>query len=183
MKPLYIIERHPHGWLIYSPDARGLPMDALKDCMKLFPKGAVMDPGIAHHYTQTTGRRVIFAIATNREAKCWEKEIEGSIATLLLQERWWKGLDVGMSSAAIFSTFADEPWRLGADKMGCGAIPRDAVDFGRCKRLIDLFPAWRDRLGEVAAKYPGQWQAVIARWTELESAPPEKQNEILRAIP
>lgn len=158
-------------------------MDALKDCMKLFPKGAVMDPGIAHHYTQSTGRSVFVAIATSREAKCWEKEIEASIATLPLQERWWKGLDVGMSSAAMFATFADQPWQLAADKMGCGAVPRDSADFGRCLRLLNLFPEWRDRLGEVAAKYPGQWQAVIARWTELENAPPTQQNEILRSIP
>jgi hypothetical protein len=183
MTPLYIIERHEHGWLICSANGQGLPMDALQECLKLFPKGAVLAPGIAHHYTQTTGRHVVFAIATNQKAKCWEKEIEASITSLPPQERWWKGTDVGMSSASIFSTFADEPWRLDAHIMGCGAIPRDAEDFGRCKRLLGLFPEWRDRLGEVAVKYQGQWRAIIARWTEIENASPEKQNEILRSIP
>jgi hypothetical protein len=45
-------------------------------------------------------------------------------------------------------------------------VPYDAGDFGRCYRLLELFPEWRARLPEVAAKHP-KWGPLVSAWDEL----------------
>jgi hypothetical protein len=45
-------------------------------------------------------------------------------------------------------------------------VPHDPADFGRCHRLLELFPKWRERLPTVAAIHPA-WSALIANWDEL----------------
>lgn len=49
---------------------------------------------------------------------------------------------------------------------GGAPIPYDPDDFGRCHRLLDRFPAWRLRLGEVPAVYPA-WTPLVPAWDEL----------------
>ncbi len=71
---------------------------------------------------------------------------------------WLKLHDSGLSSSCI------------ADKM-CGMIPtggypHDGDDFGRCERLLILYPAWRGRLGEMASVNEA-WSALVARWDEI----------------
>jgi hypothetical protein len=44
--------------------------------------------------------------------------------------------------------------------------PLDVDDFGRCYRLLLLFPEWRPRLGEVAERYP-HWRPLVAAWNEI----------------
>ena len=34
--------------------------------------------------------------------------------------------------------------------------------------LLKLFPAWIERLGEVAAKYP-LWESIVRDWSELDA--------------
>lgn len=79
-------------------------------------------------------------------------------------EEWVRGDDTGISSITIYrlmngldrrqSSFADHP--------------HDPSDFGRCYRLLKLAPAWRVRIGEMAA-YGREWAALVGAWDELEA--------------
>ena len=42
-------------------------------------------------------------VGTDAEIGVWRTEIHHAIASLPSEERWWKGLDVGLSSAAVFA--------------------------------------------------------------------------------
>ena len=46
------------------------------------------------------------------------------------------------------------------------SIPWDPADFGRCHRMLELFPEWRPRLPEVAAAYPS-WTRLVERWDDV----------------
>ncbi len=48
----------------------------------------------------------------------------------------------------------------------CADIPYDPDDFGRCFRLLNVMPSWRERLPEVAERYPA-WAPFVAAWDEL----------------
>lgn len=74
---------------------------------------------------------------------------------------WLMSGDTGTSSKTICSvmTGSDTP-KFGPD------VPHDADDFGRCYRLLQLFPDWRRRLPEVAAVHP-KWGPMVAAWDEL----------------
>lgn len=47
-----------------------------------------------------------------------------------------------------------------------GSYPLDGADFGRCERLLMLYPEWRARLPEMAA-VNREWAALVARWDEI----------------
>src|ERR1022692_2028831 len=167
----YLIEKHPHGWLLCATEGRtGVPVTAMAECRDTVGKNAVFVLGIAHHYNHSGHRLnyVVAAICTPATVGAWLNEIDDSLKDCEPQERWWWGTDVGTSSAAMFAALCDSgSMRLRAAQMGQGHVPCDADDFGRCKRLIDAFPEWRSRLDEVAAKYPNTaWPAIIARWDE-----------------
>ena len=44
--------------------------------------------------------------------------------------------------------------------------PHDGEDFGRCERLLMLYPEWRARLGEMAI-VSRHWDALVPRWDEV----------------
>jgi hypothetical protein len=184
MKPRYIVERWPRGWLICGPGGT-VPFSALSEVQKLFPKTAVMDLGIPHHF-KASGRSdvVMCVVDAGAERNAWRTEILASLAGLPADERWWRGLDVGSSSAAVFAALVERPHlRLAASEFAKGAAPADADDFGRCERLLKLFPQWRARLPEVAAAYPEtKWPSIVARWDELEAAPVGARSKLLREI-
>lgn len=73
---------------------------------------------------------------------------------------WLMGDDTGISSKTICSVMTGSAAPEWAD------TPSDPDDFGRCYRLLALFPLWRSRLPEVAAKYP-KWGPMVAAWDEL----------------
>jgi hypothetical protein len=72
---------------------------------------------------------------------------------------WILSDDVGASSATIWAVM-----------MGVvhprASLPLDPSDFGRCSRLLALFPEWRPRLTEVARKHP-DWRELVKRWDDL----------------
>lgn len=76
-------------------------------------------------------------------------------------EEWLAGDDTGVSSLTIYSVMTGVRVRH-------TGVPLDADDFGRCHRLLGLFPEWRARLGEVAARYP-EWRGLVDAWGDLES--------------
>ena len=89
-----------------------------------------------------------------------------SVGVMSIEDRartWIVGGDTGTSSETIWAVMmgAAEPkdsWRRG--------YPLDPDDFGRCYRLLKLIPEWRERLPEVAARYP-TWRFLVQNWTLL----------------
>jgi len=75
---------------------------------------------------------------------------------------WLMGGDTGISSMAIFAVMTGTRYH----PPGGTPIPYDPDDFGRCHRLLERFPAWRLRLGEVPAVYPA-WTPFVPAWDEL----------------
>ena len=74
---------------------------------------------------------------------------------------WLAGGDSGMSSEAICYHM------LGMKSDGSFPnFPLDPSDLGRCLRLLELFPEWKPRMGEMA-RYSAQWAALVERWDEL----------------
>lgn len=182
MKPRYSVERWPHGWLICgAPGTTGVPMEGLGEISRLFPKSAIMDSGIPHHFHAIERPEVVFCVALPADAAKWRVEIDKEIASLPPQARWWRGLDVGMSAAALFGVFCDPEFRHYACAMGNGSVPRDAADLGRCLRLLKLFPAWRQDMQRVAAAYPDtRWPELVEKWSLLESADAADANRMLQ---
>lgn len=80
-------------------------------------------------------------------------------------EEWLAGPDTGISSKTIWCVMTGqksfEPFLKG---WGPGK-PHDPADFGRCYRLLKLFPEWRARIGEM--KQVG-WGKLVDNWPELE---------------
>jgi hypothetical protein len=183
MNTEYEIERRPLGWLICAPPGQtGIPLTALNECLPMFKKNSVMNPGIAHHFNANRyNKQVVIVVATPKDSEAWEKEIAEELKDRDPQERWWLGTDTGKSSTALFAVLCREGLKWETNHEGQKATPQDAADFGRCKRLLDAIPEWKPRLGEVAEAYKDTaWPRIIAKWSELETAPADRANEILR---
>ncbi len=74
---------------------------------------------------------------------------------------WLSSGDTGVSSHAIAAHMSgDDKPRLG------WGYPSDPDDLGRCLRLLELFPEWKSRVGEMATRGPG-WAGLAARWDEI----------------
>lgn len=74
---------------------------------------------------------------------------------------WLLSGDTGISSETICAVM------VGATARRVD-IPYDTDDFGRCYRLLTLFPEWRARLPEVAKRFP-KWGPMVMAWDELTS--------------
>lgn len=77
-------------------------------------------------------------------------------------EAWAVGRDTGTSSLTIYHVMTGKP-----SHHSSYSIPWDPSDFGRCYRLLQLFPLWRGRLHEVAVKFP-QWAPMVREWDRME---------------
>jgi hypothetical protein len=75
------------------------------------------------------------------------------------EARWLAGGDTGTSSKTIWSVMTGYP----VDRHD---VPHDPADFGRCHKLLELFPAWRARLPELAARHP-MWAGLVEHWDDL----------------
>lgn len=81
----------------------------------------------------------------------------------LSPETWITGPDTGVSSMTIWSVMTGQPM----PDRSCGPnVPHDPDDFGRCYRLLQAFPSWRERLPEVAARYP-KWGPMVREWDRM----------------
>jgi hypothetical protein len=76
---------------------------------------------------------------------------------------WFMHGDTGVSSESIacaLSGSAVTP-RFGGD------VPKDPDDFGRCYRLLTVWmPEWKDRIGDVAARFP-KWKPLVPLWPKM----------------
>lgn len=76
-------------------------------------------------------------------------------------DEWLRSRDTGISSRTICAVLSGRP--VIENRPG---YPMDPSDFGRCYRLLKLFPQWLPRLGEVADRYP-EWRPLVEAWDEL----------------
>lgn len=82
---------------------------------------------------------------------------------------WMGSHDVGVSSATIWHVLTGTAARCTPVLHGDPSPPIDPYDFGRCHRLLERIPEWRERLPEVALFYP-EWSALIREWDALAAA-------------
>ena len=87
---------------------------------------------------------------------------------------WWRGPDVGASSAVMACRLlnASDPFHVyiyGRCVEPNPAYPHDAADLGRCFALLEACPEMVARVPEMAAASP-TWARIVARWAELEKA-------------
>jgi hypothetical protein len=76
---------------------------------------------------------------------------------------WLTNGDTGTSSLTIWHVLMRRRW---TDPHSRPDVPLDPGDFGRCYRLLEVMPAWRARLGEIAAELP-KWAPFVAAWDEM----------------
>ena len=76
---------------------------------------------------------------------------------------WAMGRDTGTSSMTIYSAITGIPTHFRRYD-----IPYDPDDFGRCSRLLALFPSWREQLHKVVAICPA-WDPFVEHWDELQA--------------
>lgn len=89
---------------------------------------------------------------------------------------WLIGGDTGVSSKAIVKHMAG----IGGQKSLGWDYPHDSDDFGRCYRLLALFPKWRERMPEMAV-HSAMWGALGRAWPEL-TALYEADQDVYAAI-
>lgn len=160
----HVVEKHRYGRVI-----RGvIPYDDfLALCTQWQKEGFdVVASGISSALCAT------FAVSRQEDVPKWEAEINQNLekkysgnAELI----WFHGTDTGVSSATIFSVLASQDFVRDAVKAQCRFspdVPHDSDDFGRCHRLLERFPAWRERLPEVAEAHQA-WKPFIEQWPEL----------------
>ncbi len=78
---------------------------------------------------------------------------------------WLRGNDRGISSETIFEVMDGYKFPISSSPVQ-HSPPRDPDDFGRCYRLLSIFPEWVPRLKEVSDRYPF-WKPIIEHWDEL----------------
>lgn len=141
-------------------------------------KKAVILTGLAGPLSRAMRENVVMVVARDAEAAAaWEAEVaSASFAEASgpgvrdRAVRWRVGPDTGLSSQAMWWTLADEETRRAfgraPDPWDERAYPRDPGDLGRCLRLLEAVPEWRERLPEVAALSP-EWAALVSEWDHL----------------
>lgn len=76
--------------------------------------------------------------------------------------QWLASGDTGMSSKAIMLWLSAG---VKEDRWGA-ATPGDPADLGRCLRLLERIPEWKERIGEMAGA-GGYWPTFVRRWDEM----------------
>lgn len=74
---------------------------------------------------------------------------------------WLLSDDTGISSETICAVMT-------GSTIPRADVPYDSGDFGRCYRLLKLFPEWVERMPEVGQKFP-EWGPMVAEWQKLTS--------------
>jgi len=159
----YTVELWDEGIVVKGP----IPIDELQMLIKKAEKLGFdqFDAGVSQAFGAS-------CVITNAEgSKKLREHVEKSNAGLSKLDQWIYGSDTGMSSKTIFGVMTGK-------QVGEGSHPYDPDDFGRCYRLLKLFPEWVGRLPEVAARYP-RWAGLIAVWPELTALFESKEYEEL----
>ena len=79
---------------------------------------------------------------------------------------WWCCGDVGESSEAIVFVMCSLPPKTILKDLWT-PYPHDSSDFGRCYKLLKVFPEWKKRIKEMGCL--GEiWKRIALAWDELE---------------
>jgi len=95
-----------------------------------------------------------------RDIYSWTPIRPGAVSIRDLAIQWFRSGDTGTSSETIFDTMTGVPVKR-------HGIPWDPSDFGRCYRLLTAFPEWKERMGEVSARFP-EWKPFVDNWAKME---------------
>jgi hypothetical protein len=101
-------------------------------------------------------------------------EIDEQNAGKSPEDAWISGWDRGISSETIFHVMTGRPM------LGRVGVPHDPDDFGRCYRLLEKFPGWKQRIREVAEQYP-EWARIVEHWDWLSAMYAAGDNKTLYA--
>ena len=99
----------------------------------------------------------------------------------MTQIDWLLSQDTGVSSRTIWAVMMG----VETTPQRCITkydIPYDPSDFGRCFRLLCLFPEWRKNLHRVAEVFP-KWGPIVDHWDEMERLWIEESRSALREAP
>ena len=162
----YIIENHRFGVVV-----RGhIPINDFAALCKVWTQNGIdtLALGVA------TALDATFALCALADVEKWEAEINEQVQVIKqandnAEPAWLYGTDTGGSSRTIFQVLASScALRTVAEARNRFAayLPSDPADFGRCHRLLERFPAWRERLPEVAGCFP-EWRPLVDAWDEL----------------
>lgn len=167
----------PHGYIFGAYG--GIPINILGKLVRAFgSKRALMDVGLANYYSRGSGMVCFCIVEDEASTREWHQKVECYLDTLPIspEDRWYRGLDTGISSCTIFyvMTGRQPPYHWSP------ATPQDAADFGRCSRLLARFPEWACLLGKVALKY-SEWRGLVHEWDKLEALYAAGSNEALTA--
>ncbi len=92
-------------------------------------------------------------------AKCQPGQYAEPAATT--PQQWLAGRDTGVSSAFIYTAPTGNSTLYRQHD-----VPHDPEDFGRCYRLLKLFPQYREALPRAAQLCP-KWKPFVEAWDEL----------------
>ena len=156
----YVVRELKHGWVVTGH----ISARAASSLMLSYGDEALIVPGVAAALNAMSAENVVFAIAKDADSsEAWHKELDERATRRANGDRakeWAMGTDTGNSSMTIYNVMTG--------KSGVSSLPSDNSDFGRCRRLINKLPEWRDRLGEVADSFP-EWGPIIDGWDDLVS--------------
>ncbi len=162
----YEIIQRPHGIEVRGP----VPVSALEGLIA----GFAAQGYDRIDYTLGSALGATMAVTNEVEGKFWRAEIDARAARLAAGDaelEWLLGTDTGTSSRVLLAVLGQstEATRRARVKLRREyPTPQDPDDLGRCVRLLDRFPAWRDRLGEIAAQHPA-WGPMVSVWSDLEA--------------
>lgn len=81
--------------------------------------------------------------------------------------QWVVGNDTGTSSKTIWAVMMGAV--VGPHQTDFNySVPCDPADFGRCYRLLQLIPEWKENLRLVGETFPA-WKPLVDAWDELEA--------------
>lgn len=81
------------------------------------------------------------------------------MTTLARLATWIAGHDTGISSIII----AAQMCGANMAEIDSKSTPSDPSDLGRCLRLLDVFPEWEPRMGEMA-QVSQEWADILPYW-------------------
>jgi hypothetical protein len=81
--------------------------------------------------------------------------------------KWLASDDTGLSSRFILAYMERDTTVSAMDGFRIN-YPHDPDDLGRCIRLMDIEPSYRERIMELAHLCP-EWAALASHWGELEA--------------
>lgn len=82
-------------------------------------------------------------------------------------EQWIINGETGVSSMTIWAVLMNAVMDDEDRYRGSYDIPYDSGDFGRCYKLLEAVPGFRERLGEVGERFP-IWRPFVREWEFLE---------------